>query len=547
MGEAREGAITLQGSAGFDVMNHHRRPSRIGRRASAVALALSLWAGPAGAQGLGAARPESEQPSARPSRLGPTPGAGANPLGDSPGEGGAVLENRFGGPRSTSESGAQGARIEPEPEGGSIGPPSRSTIAPASAFGSLALTGEDAGPRDGLTLDRAIERLVKSNIDLRSKAFEIPQADADILTAGLRANPILYSDVQCVPYGSFSRARPGGQTQYDINVSYPLDVTRKRQARTLVACRAKEVLEAQFQDAARIEIDNLYTEFVDVLAARETVRLARKSVDELAKEPEKSRGPLRALPGADDQRLEIQRESAELGLVEVEEQYKSDLRALGLVLGLTVAQAERLEVRGSLADVAPPPVLGEPLLRLAMASRPDLAAYRLGVKRAEADVGLAIANRYPDLYVLYQPYTFQDDSPLQAKSAHSWGVGVSVPLTVFNRNQGNIQRARLNVSQSRTELSGLEEQVVFEVRQAERQYTVTRTAVERIERSLLPNARLEHDRTYRLYVEGKADELTFLTAERDFDQVVRLYRDTLVRHRRAMLKLNTAVGLRILP
>ncbi len=76
---------------------------------------------------------------------------------------------------------------------------------------------------------------------------------------------------------------------------------------------------------------------------------------------------------------------------------------------------------------------------------------------------------------------------------------------------------------------------------------MTRTAVERIERSLLPNARLEHDRANRLYVEGKADELTFLTAEHDYDQVVRLYRDTLVRHRRAMLKLNTAVGLRILP
>ena len=214
---------------------------------------------------------------------------------------------------------------------------------------------------------------------------------------------------------------------------------------------------------------------------------------------------------------------------------------------MTVAQAERLELRGSLADLAPPPVPGDPLLRLAMDARPDLAAYRLGVHRAEADVGLAVANRYPDLYVLYQPYTFQDDRFLNAKSAHSWGVGVSVPLTVFNRNQGNIQRARLNVSQSLTELTSLEQQVAFEVRQAERQYTVTRTAVERIERSLLPNARTEHDRTYRLYVDGKLDELTFLTSERDFDQVVRLYRDTLVRHRRAMLKLNTAVGLRILP
>ena len=217
------------------------------------------------------------------------------------------------------------------------------------------------------------------------------------------------------------------------------------------------------------------------------------------------------------------------------------------MLGLTVEQAERLEVRGSLVDAAPAPVLGEPLLKLAMLGRPDLAAYRLGVRRAEADVGLAVANRYPDIYVLYQPYTFQNDQYLHAKNATSWGAGVSVPLTIFNRNQGNIQRARLNVSQTRTELSGLEQQVVFDVRQAERQYTVTRTAVERIERSLLPNARLEHDRANKLYVEGRSDELTFLSAERDYDQVVQLYRDTLVRHRRAMLKLNTAVGLRILP
>ena len=206
---------------------------------------------------------------------------------------GPSLENRTGGPRPTTEAGQQGAHSEAAPEGGRIGPPTRSSVAFVSPFGSLALANEDQGPPDGLTLDRAIERLVRQNLELRSKAFEIPQADADILTAGLRANPILYSDVQCYPYGSFSRARPGGQTQYDINVSYPLDVTHKRKARTLVACRAKKVLEAQFQDAIRVEIDNLYTRFVDVLAARETVRLARKSVAELEKEPEKPRGAAR--------------------------------------------------------------------------------------------------------------------------------------------------------------------------------------------------------------------------------------------------------------
>ncbi len=499
-------------------------------------------------------RGEVDTASHRESRLGPAPGSGANPLGSSPGAGEAVFEGPAGsrGPRIFTDPTASpqpGNAVEGPtalPFGATIRPIPRLPVSPASPFGALALPiGEDEeGPPDGLTLDRAIERLVRDNLDLRSKSFEIPQADADILTAGLRANPILYSDVQCVPYGSFSRARPGGQTQYDINITYPLDLSGKRQARTLVACQAKRVLEAQYQDAVREEIDNLYTEFVDVLASRETVREAKEAVAELVAEPTLPRGKR---PPEDDLRLEVQRESAEIALTEAEELYKSDLRALGALLRMTPVEAERLQVRGSLHDRMPLPLMGEPLLRLALASRADLAAHRLGIRRAEADVGLALANRFPDLYLLYQPYTFQDDSPIGLKSATSWGVGLGVPLPLFNRNQGNVRRARLNVMQTLVESSAVEDRVEMEVRQAERLYTVTRTAVERIERSLLPKARAEHGRVNKLYLAGKADELAFLTAEHDFDQVVRQYRDSLVRHRRAMLRLNTAVGVRVLP
>ncbi len=341
------------------------------------------------AQSLGASRGETYEPSNRDSLLGPAPGSGASPLGGSPGAGEAILEKGIGGPGprfipepfpqslpQTNPEGAPGAVLG----GAAIGPPTRLPSSPLSSYGSLALPPDldDEGPADGLTLDQAIERLIRSNLDLYSKSFELPQAEADILTAGLRANPILYTDVQNVPYGSFSIDRPGGQTQYDINVSYPLDLTRKRRARTFVAYRAKCVLEAQFQ---------------------------------------------------------------------------------------------------------------------------------------------------------VQPH----------------GVGLAVPLPLFNRNQGNILRARLNVTQTQAEMLALEDTVVYEVRQAERQYMVTRASIARIENSLLPRARQEHDRVAQLYHAGKADELAFLTAERDYDQIVRQYRDVLVRHRRAMLKLNTAVGTRVLP
>ena len=82
---------------------------------------------------------------------------------------------------------------------------------------------------------------------------------------------------------------------------------------------------------------------------------------------------------------------------------------------------------------------------MALALRPDVVSFRLGIHTAEANVRLQRANRFSDVYVLYQPYTFQDNTPVGLKSATSWALGVTVPLPLYNRNQGNIERAKLNV------------------------------------------------------------------------------------------------------
>ena len=162
---------------------------------------------------------------------------------------------------------------------GITAPSEKPTYSPPS-YGSYAIpTGPaDDGPPDGLTLDQAIEATIRNNLDLRAKSYEIPQAQADILNAGLRANPVFYADGQLVPYGRYTRDKPGGQTQYDVNVSYPLDLSQKRQARTLYATRAKRVIEAQYQDAVRNSVDQIYSAFVTVLAARQTVRYSNASV-----------------------------------------------------------------------------------------------------------------------------------------------------------------------------------------------------------------------------------------------------------------------------
>jgi cobalt-zinc-cadmium efflux system outer membrane protein len=233
-------------------------------------------------------------------------------------------------------------------------------------------------------------------------------------------------------------------------------------------------------------------------------------------------------------------DAAEVGLMDAEELYCDARRSLGVLLSIPTAQAEDLGLRGTIHDRAPPPPPIDELVRLALASRPDVTSFRLGIARAEADVRMARANRFQDVYLLYQPYTFEG-------GVNSWALGATVPLPVYNRNQGNIARARINVAQVKTELAALEQRIIAEVRKAEREYAITRATVARLERDMLPDALRVRDTTFRQFTLGEVDAIAYLNAQRAYQDVVRQYRDTLVRHRRSMLRLNTAVGQRIMP
>ena len=424
-----------------------------------LAAALGLAATEADAQAPGTTPPISTGSGAERSSLGTSPGSGEHPFGTGTGGSEGILGGRPGTstPRVPQSVTRPGPEVFGLPSRPGIGPPPGVPVSEVPLYGSMAIPGGggDEGPPDGLTLDMAIERLVRENLDLRSRFFEIPQAQADILTASLRSNPILYTDAQLIPYGGYSKQRPGGPTQYDLNVTFPLDVTRKRRARTEVACRAKRVLEAQYQDAVRLQIDNLYTAFVDALATRETARYARTSLAGLDQVLDVTRAQQRrgGKTQAEVNRIKILRDAAAIGVAESEQTLREAKRSVAVLLGVPAAAADSLELRGTVHVAAPPPPPEADLIATTLAGRPDLVAYRLGVGRAESEVKLAHANRLSDVYLLAQPYTFQDNSPFGQKSAHSWAVGVTVPLPVFNRNQGNIQRARLNVSQTQTELA----------------------------------------------------------------------------------------------
>ncbi len=240
------------------------------------------------------------------------------------------------------------------------GPPRRSQFAVqpiqeanVPAYGELDLPEEMEGPANGMTIDAAIELLVKQNLDLEAYRLEIPMADADLLTANLRANPIFYADTQLIPYGHYSFLRPGGPPQSDININYPLDVSFKRTARTRSARAARKVTEAQLQDAIRNSIDNLYTVYVDSVAAALTVKFSEtyaKGTRQLLDRTERlfKGGQIKE---ADVLAVRAKLEIAELQVRESRQAKVKANRALALMLNLPLTDADKLEVRDSIGQV----------------------------------------------------------------------------------------------------------------------------------------------------------------------------------------------------
>ena len=121
------------------------------------------------------------------------------------------------------------------------------------------------------------------------------------------------------------------------------------------AARALEVMEAQYQNEVRLAIQNLYIAYVDVLTARETVRYLQESIKGLGEVLRVNEGLFAQQKGtrADVDQARSDREIAIVGQLDAEEAVRQRKVVLGEMLSMSPDQAERLELRGTIGDLAP--------------------------------------------------------------------------------------------------------------------------------------------------------------------------------------------------
>jgi len=396
----------------------------------------------------------------------------------------------------------------------------------AATLGLVALAGAQPAV-EPLALDVAVQLALQHNATLRAKEREYEATRASEITAGLRPNPT-------VSYSAEQLGSQGVDPQHTVVLSQTIETGGKRRRRVESAQAATRVTGFELADVRRQVTFQVKKAFADVLAARMTVTLASdnlKTLDEIERlsRLREEKGDISALELL---RIQTQRFAFERDLADAEQAVRVAKIALRTAVGPGVL-ADDFELAGELA-FREIPLDRDSLLRQAAARRPDVRAADAGREKARADVNLARANAWWDFAPQVEYQRIGPDNTV--------GVGFSVPLRVFDRNQGEIARTRAEVERGQHLLDAAVQQAQAEVEVALATAATEQGKVRRLREVYLPRAQRARETVEFAYRRGGLSVLDLLDAERT-------YRDTALEHVRALgsywaaiYQLEAAVG-----
>jgi len=404
-----------------------------------------------------------------------------------------------------------------------------------------------SAPRAGaqsLTIAEAVDEAVGHNLTLIAQRANLSIAETQLLTARLRPNPVasFSADHLDLLGTGFDEANNGGPPEVAVRVDVPIERGSKRDRRMDLASASKALAEAQFADAVRTLRGEVTLACIDVLAARATRALVAdnlRAFEELAR-VNRARVAAGSLAPVESTRSEVARLQFRSTAVRADLDLATALARLRTLMGRTASDpidlAGDLRVTGGTVPNLPD------VEALALSTRPDLRSLELGQARSLADLRLQESIGRID-YTVGAEYRRQQGI---AGRSNSLGFFVTAPLPLLNRNQGEIARAGAERDQLARQTAAIRAQILSDVDIAYHEYTTNSDLVAAIEHDLIQPATSARDISTYTYRAGGSSLLELLDAQRAFNDTMQSYLDAQAGLRRAVSRLNAAVGMEVM-
>jgi cobalt-zinc-cadmium efflux system outer membrane protein len=379
------------------------------------------------------------------------------------------------------------------------------------------------------------------NPTLKADEVNVQEMKAAETTAFLRPNPQFTLSADGTQIARHQGVwRPLSGTQYQPNFSYLHERERKRELRLQSAKEGTQIAGSQHEDLQRNLIFDLRSVFIQTLQAKAVLELARADLEYYDKiiEISRERFKVGAVGQIDLDRIELLRV-----------QYESEIQTAIVNLRTSKIQllqllddrtpVDKLDVTGpfEFADTLQPL---ETFRQLALENRPDLRAALESVQQAVTNSKLAIANGSTDpTFGAWYTYNGSFNNP---NSNQTLGLNVSIPLRIFDRNQGEKKRTLLDIDRNQHLTEAAREQVFSDVDTAYEEVLSDVVLLKPYRDKYKEQATRVRDTVTYAYQRGGASLMDFLNAQSDYRVVQLSYLQLVGAYMTASGQLNLAIG-----
>ncbi|MDP4210640.1 MAG: TolC family protein [Bacteroidota bacterium] len=398
-------------------------------------------------------------------------------------------------------------------------------------FGMLFLFfGSVAFAQTPVTLQQALALSRKNNAFYQAEKQSVDIAQADVTTAQLKPNPSVSVGVQQLTSSKYFPENTGffssANRQVSYQVSKPFQVAGQRKYKIQQAQAGVTLAQTNLFDFERNMLGEAAGQWLDVWYAAKKAEIIQKAginSDTLVK-VSRIRLKDQAITTTEFSRTQIMDSQYKLMLLSARQDFKSQWENLQYLLG--THDSLRIDDEG--LSLLPLPKSVDSLLNYAMHNRTDLLVCQQTIEKSKVEIMLqqALAKPQPEVAV---GYSRQNQVPY-------WGVSVSVPLTVYDRNQGEIAKAKVTAQQAESTAQATILKIKSEVKIAFNEYMTNKATFEKYHdiyaqsESVLKTVKFS-------YLRGGTTIVDYLEAERNWFDLQNQYFDAMYNYRKSLINV----------
>lgn len=411
--------------------------------------------------------------------------------------------------------------------------------------GLLIGTGGMAQTLSPMTWDEVRQRFEHDNPTLLAGQLNIEESKAQEITAFLRPNPQFTESTdgtQIAPHNGVWQPFPG--TLFVSNFSYLHEREHKRELRLESAQKGSTIAASTQADLERTLLFGLRSAFVSTLQAKAVLQLAKDNLAYYDHVLDISRTRFQAgdIARIDLDRLELQRVQYESDLETADVNLRTAKISLLMLLN-DRTPVEKYDVTGTY-DFSEQLMPRDEFRRIALDTRPDLKAAAQAVDKAQTDHKLAVSNGSTDpTFGAWYTWNASTNNP---NGRETLGASVSIPLRVFDKNQGEKLRTQIDITREQNLHNAAEAQVLGDVDSGYATLDSTVKLLAPYKAKYLQQSVRVRDTIYFSYQNGGASLLDFLNAESEYRAVQLAYVNMVGSYLTAVAQLNMAVGREVI-